>query len=184
MDKNTLNIDGKMYLLENNILYTYLDKEWQKVNEKKYFLRNLSADEKILGLEGKVFLMANGKFTPVSLEPLHQDSLLSYYISMQYGKEDNTHLVIMTNEANGNIHLLGRTFDEVAEGLWKIGNALYRCSTKGTLDYLQQCKDWEYVAERAEIWDGKKDSSNLNVYKLCCGEWQKVKTIPFMSRAL
>ena len=181
--KKTLNLNGKSYMLENNSLYVCRGDEWLKVKEDNYFLRNLSGEEKILGLEGKVFSLANGKFIPVSLELLHQDSALSYYISLQYGDEDNMHLVIMTN-SDGNMHLLGRTFDEIADGLWKIGNALYKCSAKGSLDYLQLCRDWEFVAERAEIWDGKKDASNLNIYKRCYGEWKKIRTVPFMSRGL
>lgn len=182
--KNTLNLNGKSYMLENDSLYICHSGEWLKVKEDNYFLRNLSADEKILGIEGKVFSVADGKFNPIDLELLHQDSTLSYYISLQYGNEDNMHLVIMTNSENGNTHLLGRTFDEIADKLWKIGNALYKVSTKGTLDYLQLCRDWEFVAERAEIWDGKKNASDLSIYKFRHQEWEKIKTFPFMSRAL
>lgn len=182
--KNTLLLGNKMYKLENNHLYISRDNEWLKVKEDCYFLRDLTSTEKILGLEGKAFSVSNGKFKEIELELFHEDQNLSYYISAQYGDKDNEYLVIMINASNGSIHLLGRTFEEVADGLWKIGNMLYRRCASGTVEYLQKCQNYQYIADRAEIWSGEADCSDLTIYKFQMREWEKIKEFPFMSRAL
>lgn len=173
MNKNkVLSLEGTFYQMQGKKLFecTYGIKE---VSPEKYaYIDNygLKPHNAII-IGSHFFWIKNDCFVEVASNLIVSNGTMFFFRTNPTG-DNGSEIYVHSFYSNGNVALLGRSFEEIMDGLYKIGNRIYQLK-KGSLDYLQTCQEWEMWRGKLEIHTGEPGASDFFVYEKSGEEWKQ-----------
>lgn len=171
MEKNVIKCDGRFYIYENNCLYDAQTKV--KIAAKNYlFINNYGLVPYNALIIGKNLIWIVGdKFIETSVSIFVNNKSVIYYKTLADSVCSENY--VFSRHADEKIQLLGRSFKEITEGLYKIGNNCYQLAGEN-LVHFSKCKFAEFMFERLDIFpDGKEEGFYIS-YKKKLGVWKVI----------
>ncbi len=177
MKKNLVKYDGHYFFLENGALYE--DGTNRKVNDKKYlFVSNYGTRPfDILVIEKTVFFIFSEKVKEISTYSLLEGKYADYFYTATEN-EKGEGIYVFSKTENGRPMLIGRSFSEITDNVYKIGKKAYQIAREQLLE-MCECTEFDRYVNRLEIHTGEKDYSEMYVYEKHGGIWEQTyKWIP------
>ena len=168
--KGSLVLNGHIYELEGTKLFNVAFNRTE-VNASLYFYVNSYGlrkyDAVIIGEH--FYWIVDGEFKEAAVFKFAGSENTSFCRTAFEG-EDN--FVFQVENATQKTFLLGRSFEEIAEGVYKIGKQVFQTAPNGNLEFMQKCENFEVWQNLLEIWIGEPDFSDLYVYQKTGSRWQ------------
>lgn len=168
--KGSLVLNGHIYELEGTKLFNVAFNRTE-VNASLYFYVNSYGlrkyDAVIIGEH--FYWIVDGEFKEAAVFKFAGSENTSFCRTAFEGKDN---FVFQVENATQKTFLLGRSFEEIAEGVYKIGKQVFQTAPNGDLEFMQKCENFEVWQNLLEIWIGEPDFSDLYVYQKTGSGWQ------------
>ena len=168
--KGSLVLNGHIYELEGTKLFNVAFNRTE-VNASLYFYVNSYGlrkyDAVIIGEH--FYWIVDGEFKEAAVFKFAGSENTSFCRTAFEGKDN---FVFQVENATQKTFLLGRSFEEIAEGVYKIGKQVFQTAPNGDLEFMQKCENFEVWQNLLEIWIGEPDFSDLYVYQKTGSRWQ------------
>ena len=168
--KGSLVLNGHIYELEGTKLFNVAFNRTE-VNASLYFYVNSYGlrkyDAVIIGEH--FYWIVDGEFKEAAVFKFAGSENTSFCRTAFEGKDN---FVFQVENATQKTFLLGRSFEEIAEGVYKIGKQVFQTAPNGDLEFMQKCENFEVWQNLLEIWIGEPDFFFFFVYQKTGSGWQ------------
>lgn len=179
MRKKIITVNGSIYKFENKKLLDVTSSDIKEAKKNSYvYIKNYGLRKYDAIIIGENFFWLDGdQFIEVPVIKFAENNDGSYF---RTNLQDENNFVFLIKQ-NQSISLLGRSFNEIDDGLFKIGKQLFQ-KIGEKLDYIQNCENIELWQGQLEVWSGEVEYSDLYIYRKSGNKWVLRDHFPPMIR--